>query len=456
MFASKKPLSRRTFLQLTSLAATGATLAACAPAIAPSTSSSTGSSAGESAAPSTETYVIHHWSWLAASDAAVWGQLIDNFNTEHADQGVQIEKLDLPSNEYKTKVVAAAATGQAPDFGWGDTGERADLINDGVMVELGQHLENAGLDWSDFTELGLAATGYPQWEGKYHMPLDAMTWQMLVNLDHVAEAGLDPASPPTTAEELIEWSKAMTKTEGDTVVRSGFLMTGAGLHIAFIWGLVAHQMGFRQVSEDMTQAGINPDAAKEAAQWVLDLFDTHKVATRDVADRYKAFGTAEGSLFITGPWTLNGYVEQKLNFGVVYTPNIGGEHATRLSIGGQEMYVQEDEARYARSAEALKWLSDNSFLWTTVGRGAACRQSILDREDYQSAGHSWDLRGPFVEGMSFATFVPPKLKATPDFKYYTSPNLVHRVMDPVWQGEKGVSEGVDELVLAWNDLLAQE
>ena len=36
--------------------------------------------------------------------------------------------------------------------------------------------------------------------------------------------------------------------------------------------------------------------------------------------------------------------------------------------------------------EAVKWLSDNSFLWTTVGRGASPRKSILDRPDYKTAG----------------------------------------------------------------------
>lgn len=444
-------LSRRQFLQVAGLATAGATLAACVPAAAP-----TESAGGGAAAPSGETYMVNHWSWLGASDAAVWGRHIDNFNEAHADQGIQIEKLDVASSEYKTKVVAAAATGQAPDFGWADAGSRADFIADGVMIELGEHMANAGLDWGDFTELSLADSSYPQFEGTYHVPMDAMTWQVLVNLDHVEEAGLDASAMPTTGEEMIEWAKAMTVMDGDSVVRSGFLMTGAGLHIAFIWGLVAHQMGFRITNEDQTEACINPEASKEAAQWVLDLFDTHKVATRDVTDRYKAYGTGEASFFITGPWTLNGYVEQGLNFTVASTPNIGGELATRRSIGAQEMYIQEDESRYARSAQALKWLSDESFLWTTEGRGAACRKSILARDDYQTAGHGWELRGPFVEGMEFGTFSPPKLKATPDMKYYTDPNLVHRIMDPVWQGEKDVSEAVDELCAAWIDLLAQE
>ncbi len=326
-------LSRRQFLALTGTVSGAALVAAC---VAPP-------AAGGEGMPEAETYLVNHWSWLSASDAEVWGRHIENFNDAHTDKGIQIEKLDVSSNEYKTKVLASAATGQAPDFGWADAGERADFVEDGVMVPLGDHLTDAGLDWDDFTELAVNRSNYPQFGSElYHMPLDAMTWQMEINLDHAEEAGLDPSSPPTNNDELLEWAKAMTVLDGDTVARSGFLMTGSGLHVAFIWGLVAHQMGFRIVDEDLTAACINPDAAKEAAQWVLDLFDKHKIATRDVADRYKAFGTGEGSMFITGPWTLNGYIEQGLNFAVEFTPNIGGELATRLSLGSQEMYVQED------------------------------------------------------------------------------------------------------------------
>src|SRR6266478_1063292 len=61
-------------------------------------------------------------------------------------------------------------------------------------------------------------------------------------------------------------------------------------------------MGFMRTSEDLKKACVNPDAGKAAMQWVLDLFDKHKVSTRDVSDRYKAFGTGQGSIFWTGPW----------------------------------------------------------------------------------------------------------------------------------------------------------
>src|SRR5215813_5767735 len=101
----------------------------------------------------------------------------------------------------------------------------------------------------------------------------------------------------------------MTKTENGEVVRSGIMMTGAALQPTVTWGIVAEQMGFKRISDDFTAVCINPDAGKAAMQWVLDLFDKHKVSTRHVTDRYKAFGNGQGSIFWTGPWTLNGYIQ---------------------------------------------------------------------------------------------------------------------------------------------------
>ena len=93
----------------------------------------------------------------------------------------------------------------------------------------------------------------------------------------------------------------MTKRDGDKVTRSGIMMTGSGVQPTVTWGIVAEQMGFQRASDDLKTAAVNPEAGKAAMQWVLDLFDKHKVSTRDVTDRYKAFGTGQGSIFWTGP-----------------------------------------------------------------------------------------------------------------------------------------------------------
>src|SRR5437667_6477457 len=138
---------------------------------------------------------IVHWSWLAASDGEVWQKMIDSFNDAHKDKGVQIKMEVIPEEQYVTKVLAAAATGNAPDFGWGTAGQRAQWANDGVIVPLDDMATKAGLELADFSEFSLKMSRYPKYDNKlFLIPLDLMSLQPEVNLDHVKEAGLDPAA----------------------------------------------------------------------------------------------------------------------------------------------------------------------------------------------------------------------------------------------------------------------
>jgi len=391
---------------------------------------------------------INHWSWLAASDGEVWGQMIKDFNSANKD--VQIKMDLIPEDQYTTKILAAAASGKAPDFGWGTAGQRAQWASDGVIQPLDDLAKKVGLDVGDFSDFSVKQARYPKYDNKMFMvPMDLMSLQAEVNLDHVKEAGLDPDKFPTDGAGLIEWAKKMTKMDGGKVTRSGIMMTASGVQPTVTWGIVAAQMGFQRASDDLKTACVNEDAGKAAMQWVLDLFDKHMVSTRDVTDRYKAFGTGQGSVFWTGPWTINGYVQQKLPFRTYLFPNIGGKQKTYFEMGGLELYVQPDKARYEATMLAVKWLSDNSKLWTTKGRGASPRKSILSLPDYKTAGADWSARGAFVDGMSFATEGEIPVLAGPDFTIYSGGNFLAKTLEGVWAKSKTIDQAMAEIKAQW-------
>ncbi len=396
-----------------------------------------------------QTREIVHWSWLAASDGEIWAKMIDNFNEAHKGK-VSIRMELVPEEQYTTKLLAAAATGKAPDFGWGTAGKEAALARDEVMVPLDDLIKKSGLDLADFSAASIAASRYPKYDNKIFMiPMDLMSLQPLVNLAHVKAAGLDPAKFPEDGKTLLEWAEKMTKREGGKVVSSGIMMTGSGVQPTVTWGIVAEQMGFKRANDDLKKACVNPEAGKAAMQYVLDLFDKYKVATRDVTDRYKAFGTGQGSIFWTGPWTLNGYMAQKLDFASDLFPNIGGKRITYFEQGGLQLYTQADKGRYEATMQAVKWLSDNSFLWTTVGRGASPRKSILDRPDYKTAGPPWSVRGAFIEGMSFATIGEIPVVAGPDFTIYSGGNFLAKTLEGVWSGRASIDETMARIQEQW-------
>ena len=208
-------------------------------------------------------------------------------------------------------------------------------------------------------------------------------------------------------------------------------------------------MGFQRVSADMKAVAVNPEAGKQAMQWILDLFDKDQVSTRDVTDRYKAFGNGQGSIFWTGPWTLNGYVQQKLNFRTFLLPKIGAKRATYFSMGGLEMYRQSDESRYETTAAAIKWLSDNSLLWTTKGRGATPRRSIAAMPAYTQGGYPPELRQAFIDGLAFATEGEVPILAGSDFTIYSGDNVLAKTLEAVWAGSKSVDDAMSEIQASW-------
>ena len=398
-----------------------------------------------------------HWSPLAASDGEVWAQMIQNFNEAHQDKGVSIRMEVINWDDYTTKVLAAAAAGEAPDFGW-NTDPRPAFVRDGLLVPLNELAANSGLDLSDFSEFSINASKFPNYGGDelFQIPLDLMSIQPEVNTAHVAEAGLDINDWPDDGDGLLEWARAMTMRDGDKVVRSGIMMTGSGVQPTVTWGIVAEQMGFRRISDDFKSVCVNPDAGKAAMQWVLDLFDTHRVSTRDVTDRYKAFGTGQGSIFWTGPWTINGYLAQGLPFVTKLFPKVGEQRVTYFERGALELYIQSDPSRYQATMDAVTWISDNSFLWCTEGRGASPRQSILGRSDYKTAGAPWDVRGAFVDGLEFATAIAdfPIINGA-DFNIYSGGNFLAKTLELVWAGQTSVDDAMARLQDGWGEALEE-
>ena len=394
-----------------------------------------------------------HWSWLSASDAVVWEELINEFNATHTD--IQIRMETFPDSEWDTKVLAAVDAGQGPDFGWvyPAGGLHAEWIDKGIIIPLDDLATQVGLDLNDFIEPILNNGRYPAFGNQlYEIPLDVMTMAFEINKDHALEAGLDINNPPQTGEELIQWAEAMTVREGDTVVRSGLLM-GPAIQNTVTWGVISAQMGFRRASEDLKTACINPEAGKAAMQWILDAYDKYNVSTLEVTDRYKAFGAGQGSMFMTGPWTVSGYVDQGLNFMTIHVPKIGEEQTTYLEVGSLEVYKQEDESRYAATMEAIKWLSDNSITWTTVGRGASPRKSILASNEYQTTGLPWEQRGAFVDEQAMAMATTPiglGITENPiDFVIYAGSNFLAETLDGVWYGQLTIDEAMDQLCEQW-------
>ena len=282
--------------------------------------------------------------------------MISAFNDAHKDKGVQIRMELVPEEQYVTKVLAASATGKAPDFGWGTAGKAAGMARDEVTVPLDDLAKQVGLDLADFSESSLTASRYPKYDNKLFMiPMDLMSLQPEINLDIAKEAGLDPDKPPTDGEDAARMGEGDDQARG----RQGHPL---GHHDDRRRRAADGDLGHHRRADGLPArqrrsktACVNPEAGKQAMQWVLDLFDKHKVSTRDVTDRYKAFGTGQGGIFWTGPWTLERLYRPEAEFQTSLFPKIGGTLRTYSEMGGLELYTQ----RRHRSLRGHAWRPSN-------------------------------------------------------------------------------------------------
>ena len=395
---------------------------------------------------------LQFWHHLTASDGEVFNALLDNFNATHTN--IKIEYRTMADEELPTKIAAAVATGNPPDIGFRMMADITRWYNDGAVLALDDVMKTAGLSLKDFLPDSIATSTY---KGKLIMvPMDASPHALLINVAHAKEAGLDITKPPTDAASLLKWAMAMTKTTNGKVTRSGLLLTGSGVAPNVLFGILAQEWGAQRISDDQkTVTFLKTNAPKRAAQWVLDAFDKNKISSRDVSDRYKSFGQGVGSMFFTGPWTLNGYINTAgLDFMTVKNPIVGDKFTTLVDLAGLCIFKQADPKRTKAAAEAVKWLSDNSMFWVTKGRGIPLRQSVLDNPEYKNTGIPWKYREAFSNSVKggFSDEIPFPIGG--DFSYYASGDApVAKAMDPVWAGTRSIDDGLAMLAQDWQRIL---
>ncbi len=137
-----------------------------------------------------------------------------------------------------------------------------------------------------------AALDYVTWDGKlWAIPYRIETHAVIFNKGDFTAAGLDPAKPPQTWDELVDAATKLTK-DG----KSGFAITGGGevgntvfRSLPFIW-----MNGGSIISDDMTKATVNEPAAVEAVTFYTDFFKKGL----SPASTLENDGTANRRLFI--------------------------------------------------------------------------------------------------------------------------------------------------------------
>lgn len=352
-----------------------------------------------------EQLVLEFWHYWDGNNAKAAETFAARYNQLHPD--VKVKPVFVSTGELLPKIQAAVLAGKPPALAIADIAWMGRLLRSGALAPLDAYLKERKVNVDDFYPSLLE---YSRYEGQtLALPLTTNNLALFYNKDLFRAAGLDPERPPKTWDELVEYATRMTKKDGSVY---GFEMysqvdeTGEGL----TWNLQPYlwQAGADFLTDNYTRPGFNNERGEKALEFVVDLFQKHRVAG---LARKDSFGKGQAAMVVNGPWMVGIWKDSvPFEFGCAPIPYPEwGKPATNM--GGEQIFIfKGDEKREKAATDFVLWLTDtaNMIEWDKMTGALPVRASVAKDPGYRQ----W-LQGVeprllvFVDQQRYAHARPP-------------------------------------------------
>lgn len=338
--------------------------------------------------------------------------MVDAFNAAQAEYEVEY----VIQEDLVTKFITGATSGQAPDVLFWDRWRTALYAPREVLTPLDDRIAADGLNRDDFYAEALRELSWN--DATYGLPLTVDARALFYNTAHLTEAGLEP---PATWDELTAAATALTRRDGETLVRSGFSLGDVGLFSMYL-----KQAGGQMLTEDGTATAFDsPEGLAVLAYWqgLMDAGVYSVGFESGLGEGQDAFVTGKVSMLYTGPWMISTYQKYgaDLDFGVV-PPVTGPSGAAGANMGGFGLVIPQGAQRPDGAWAFIKWwLVDpaNAAMWGETSRNIPGNR-IAAQEPAFSADPAIK---PVLDTLEYATIRPPVAGYSPMEGDALIPNL---------------------------------
>ena len=139
--------------------------------------------------------------WGSESEETTFTALIEKFEADH--EGVDIKLNVVPYDQMFSNIDAQLSSGDAPDLFRVDYGNLGVYSSQGQLLDLSDYFSDD--EAAEFTPAMWEAVSY---DGKpYGVPHQTDVSALLVNTQMLADAGIDPATLPTTQDDAWTWEQ---------------------------------------------------------------------------------------------------------------------------------------------------------------------------------------------------------------------------------------------------------
>ncbi|NEX47216.1 extracellular solute-binding protein [Pseudotabrizicola algicola] len=342
---------------------------------------------------------IEYWQYVFETRVNAMDQLIANFEAQNP--GITVKHVTFPYADYQTRVVAANMARQGPDvlqlfYGWADQ-----FIGGRVIQPLSpEAFPHAQIEEDFFPIVSAMKRG----DDYYGLPTAVRSLALFYNKNLMEAAGLDPNTPPTTLDELVEQAKAITQVDaaGNMAV-AGMTLDMGGQDHQWWREVLVRQFGGAPYSEDGRTVTYNDAAGAAALKFFTDLQLVEKVGQRGFMDEGQAaFRGGKAGFTVDGTFRLGSFrTIEDFEWGVTELPanadglrsNYASYFANAIGAGaqGEELEAAEKFLAYISSEEAMKiWLD-------VVGELPARRAAAMTEENLANPVYA-----PFLKGLEYA------------------------------------------------------
>lgn len=378
----------------------------------------------------------HHYSAQSAENETLMNDLIPKFESENP--GIKVNAVSHEWAELHDKILVSASSQSLPDVARLDIAWLPEFQQMGVLVALDQEMPDFSEVASTLLDSALSTANIG---GSYYaLPLNTNSKILFYNTAMLEAAGVEV---PTTMDEWVEAVRKLSGTNANGQQIWGWNEPAlSGWNICpFIWSF-----GGSLTNEEQTVATgyINSPETVKAVETFAMLVQEGALTGFNSGDipMTDGFGTGRYAMMLEGPWKtaeLAGAYPD-VAYGTAYMP--AGEGGSISVLGGEDIAMFNTANREA----AWKFMQFMTGEYAETAM-AKCGQIPVNKAALESDTVKNADYAPFIQAIETA-------KARPTVAAWSEmDNELTNAMTAVVNGEKTAQEAMDELAVAFDELL---
>lgn len=289
-------------------------------------------------------------------DNAWFKKAVDDFNK--SQDKVKVVLTVVPGDAWEQKLKAAQAAGKAPDMYTMNYSAVPMNARNGQLAPITDEIDKKG--WDDLDPRFLSAVTVKDKQYAYPIYYEPSAL-LFYRTDLYEAAGLDPANPPKTWDELIEAGEKLKAADSKTVP---FQIAQNAVELSWsTWGAQYGTAGHMPISDDWSKAQADDPKYKPLFQLYQDLYGKGILAKQALSGYGDAAPLGQGKLasMASGSWAISlllaDYPKMIDKLAVAPMPTVDGDTSrATATLGGWTIGVDAKSKHVKEAASAISWM----------------------------------------------------------------------------------------------------